>query len=328
MKKSKNTPIQQSMDDVTKDKIILVDTKGNTLGEIDRKQSEPQRQEKKPAGNVKSVVRAVDKATKNEVPPKSNYKKRRKLSLKERKKRRRRAIAAVIAEWVLGIAIVVICAVLFAFFFCRVKNIEVEGSTIYSEDDIKSYILDGKYSDNCVYDVVHNIFRPKKDIAFIENAKVKMSGLNTVKIVITERIPIGYIVEEGGLIKYFNEDGVITDISDIQLWGSTQWTGITPTGEKVKDVIVNDSVKLDSCLVTLKALKANDIFINEISVDDSHNIFGRKDDVKINFGLKNDIDDKCKRLSKILTQLENQSGTLHLENFSPENTDIVFKKES
>ena len=53
-----------------------------------------------------------------------------------------------------------------------------------------------------------------------------------------------------------------------------------------------------------------------------------KDNVKINLGLKNDMDDKCKRLSKILSQLGNQSGTLHLENFSPNNTDIVFKKET
>ena len=85
---------------------------------------------------------------------------------------------------------------------------------------------------------------------------------------------------------------------------------------------------LSSYLETAKALKANNIFVNSIKVDENHNIFGQKENLKINFGLKNDMDDKCKRLSIILPQLENQSGTLHLENFSKENTDIVFKKES
>ncbi len=376
-KKSNNVSINHSMDDVTKDRIVLVDTKGNTIGEVPKKGKSNQNPDDNNHVNKpkKQTVTIQKPVRTNNASDRPNHVTRRRLSRKERRKRKRRAIIAFIVEIVLGIAILVIGSVLFSFFFCKMENVVVEGSTIYSEEEIKGFILDGKYSDNCVYNVIHNMFNPKKDIAFIENAKVSMSGLNTNKITVTERIPIGYIAEgvpvkeasneeqsreatdeeqvqeatdeeqsqeaadeepvkkatavsTGGIVKYFNEDGIITDITDIVLPNSTSWLGITASGEKVKDIIVNDDIKLDSCLTTLKALKANNIFVNDITVDDNHNIFVTKDNVKINLGLKNDMDDKCKRLSKILSQLGNQSGTLHLENFSPNNTDIVFKKET
>ena len=418
MKKSKHpkkkVSISQSMDDVTKDKIVLVDVNGNTLGEYEKKpkkpetvspkieEEKPKRPEPKPVspksedkkyGNDK--IQTV-KIPRKEEEPKPNHVMRRRMTAKERRRNRRKAIAAFVIEVVLGLAILVIGSGLFVFFFCKMENVTVEGSTIYSEEEIKGFILDGKYSSNCVYNVIHNIFHPKKDIAFIQDAKVGMQGLNTVKITITERIPIAYIAsplaeavdvnaieaeptgneaeqnaeqsqetvsveeapvdtvqepEEGAtdtdgtveksqdtatsisanrsdtVIRYFDEDGKITDVSDIRLPNSTEWTGILATGEKAGDVIVDDGVKLDSILTTLKALKANNVLLDSVSIDDKHNIFGRIGEIKINFGLKNDMDSKCKRLSVILTQLQNQPGTLHLENYTPENTDIVFKKE-
>ena len=417
-KPDKKVTISQSMDDVTKDKIILVDKNGKTLGEFEKKTDKPKsadvteksrkmhKQPKQSEGRakrsakIKTVTINQDETSrnqKNETEEKPNYLKRRKLSKKERRKRKRRAIISTIAIWVMGLVIIVIAGILFSFFFCKLENVTVEGSTIYSDEEIKNYIIDGDYPDNCVYEVIHNFFKPKKDIAFIERAKVRMSGLNTVRIIITERIPIAYVAleeenvnqtpeqspsqeatvdnnadgsennaaisdssnnSESGvdtdmydntdysyneivemnnvvpvrepasrLIKYFDEDGKITDISDRVLANSTAWQGIVASGDKVGEIVVDDSVKLDSFLTTVRALKANNIFVNTILIDDNHNIFGTKDSVKINFGLKNDMDEKCKRLSIILPKLDNQPGTLHLENFSPENTDIVFKME-
>ena len=316
-KKSKDISIKQSMDDVTKDKIVFVDTEGNTLGEYERKPKKNKSEEKK--------QKKSRKIEEERIPERPNHVTRRKLSLKEKRKRKRRAIALLITEWVLGLAIVIIGAILFVLFACGLKNVVVEGSYIYSDEEIKEYVIDGKYSNNTVYEVIHNFIKPKKDIPFIDNVKVTMTGLNTVKITVTERTPIGYV--ETDCARYFDEDGKITDISDRILDNSTKWNDIEPTGTEIGDTIYNDEAYLNAFLETVKELKANNIFVNSITVDDNHNIYGYKDNIKINFGLKNDMDEKCKRLAIILPQLENQAGTLHLENFSLENTDIVFKKE-
>ena len=340
----KNNDIKHSMDDITKDKIVLVDAKGNTLGEVERTRdndkseeiSKKTSQKKKKQSKKKQSKQkqSKQKQLKQEQSKQNDYVERhnnitakRRITKKEKRKRRRRAIIAVIIEIVLGLAILIIGGGLFAFMYCDVEEVVVEGNNIYTPEEIEEYVIDGDYKNNCVYNVVHNFIKPKKDIPFVDKVKVTMTGLNTVKITVTERIPFGYVAFEEGDAKYFDEDGTITDISDKRLENSTIWLDVIPDGEKVGDKIVDDDVMLSSYLDTAKALKANNIFVNSIRIDENHNIYAVKDGLKINFGLKNDMDDKCKRLSIILPQLENQQGTLHLENFSKENTDIVFKRE-
>ena len=49
------------------------------------------------------------------------------------------------------------------------------------------------------------------------------------------------------------------------------------------------------------------------------------DDITVNVGSADNLTDKIMRLQYILPQLTNQTGTLHLENWSNENTDIIFE---
>lgn len=348
----KNDEVKRSMDDVEKDNIIFYDAKGNKIGEaprarkeestiIEEDDSDKHRDKKAKSKKPKSKKSKKDKSLKaqkqdniektptyEERHKKANPKAKRRLSRKERLKRKRRAIAAFIIEVVLGLAILIIGSGLFVLYACGVEDVVVEGSTIYTDQEIEDYVLQGDYTNNCVYNVLHNFFKPRKDIPFVDNVKVTMTGLNTNKITVTERTPFGYATtNEGAVALYFDEDGRITDISDKMLSNVLVWQDVIPSGEAVGEKVVDDDVVLSSFLETARGLKANEVVLNSIRIDDGHNIFGQKNNIKINFGLKNDMDDKCKRLSIILPQIENQSGTLHLENFSPENTDIVFKKE-
>ena len=348
----KNDEVKRSMDDVEKDNIIFYDAKGNKIGEAPRARkeestiteeadSDKHRDKKAKSKKPKSKKSNKDKSLKaqkqdniektptyEERHKKANPKAKRRLSRKERLKRKRRAIAAFIIEVVLGLAILIIGSGLFVLYACGVEDVVVEGSTIYTDQEIEDYVLQGDYTNNCVYNVLHNFFKPRKDIPFVDNVKVTMTGLNTNKITVTERTPFGYAtINEGAVALYFDEDGRITDISDKMLSNVLVWQDVIPSGEAVGEKVVDDDVVLSSFLETARGLKANEVVLNSIRIDDGHNIFGQKNNIKINFGLKNDMDDKCKRLSIILPQIENQSGTLHLENFSPENTDIVFKKE-
>jgi len=348
----KNDEVKRSMDDVEKDNIIFYDAKGNKIGEAPRARKEEStiieeadfekhRDKKAKSKKPKSKKSNKDKSLKaqkqdniektptyEERHKKANPKAKRRLSRKERLKRKRRAIAAFIIEVVLGLAILIIGSGLFVLYACGVEDVVVEGSTIYTDQEIEDYVLQGDYTNNCVYNVLHNFFKPRKDIPFVDNVKVTMTGLNTNKITVTERTPFGYATtNEGTVALYFDEDGRITNISDKMLSNVLVWQDVIPSGEAVGEKVVDDDVVLSSFLETARGLKANEVVLNSIRIDDGHNIFGQKNNIKINFGLKNDMDDKCKRLSIILPQIENQSGTLHLENFSPENTDIVFKKE-
>lgn len=47
--------------------------------------------------------------------------------------------------------------------------------------------------------------------------------------------------------------------------------------------------------------------------------------LEILLGKETYLEEKLMRLPRILPYLEGKNGTLHLENWSPDNTDIVFK---
>ena len=48
--------------------------------------------------------------------------------------------------------------------------------------------------------------------------------------------------------------------------------------------------------------------------------------IVINVGDKSYLEEKIMRLPHILPNIEGQSGILHLENWTPDNTDIVFER--
>lgn len=245
----------------------------------------------------------------------------------KRRKERRKTIAAIIIEIVLGVIIIVVGGTLVAYTMCGLEEVEVEGSSVYQPDELKELLLDGKYADNCVYDVVTSWFNKKEDVPFIEDYKVKMTGLNSIKIIVNERATFGYVEGIDNKAYYFDEDGVVSDISELKLDKVTLWLDQAPSATEVGDKVVDNDELLGVFLEVAKALKANNIFVNSIMIDEKHSITVMKDNIKITFGTFKDIDEKVKRLNYVLPKLEGKSGTLHLENFAKDNTDIVFKEK-
>ena len=72
------------------------------------------------------------------------------------------------------IALLAVC--IFVYFCCRVQTVEVEGSTLYTQQQIQDYVLDGTYSYNSVYAVADNLIHPKENIPFGKSVKVRMTG--------------------------------------------------------------------------------------------------------------------------------------------------------
>ena len=48
----------------------------------------------------------------------------------------------------LGVVIALLAVCIFVYFCCRVQTVEVEGSTLYTQQQIQDYVLDGTYSYN------------------------------------------------------------------------------------------------------------------------------------------------------------------------------------
>ena len=225
----------------------------------------------------------------------------------------------------LGIVITVLAACIFVYFCCRVQTVEVEGNTLYTQRQIQDYVLDGTYSYNSVYAVVENLLHPKKDIPFVDSVKVRMTGLNALRITVTEKSMIGYLTLADGTYAYFDRDGVVQETSDRLLEGLLPVGGIPCEEARAGDKLPADDEILTYLTALLKGLEKYEITPQGITFAEDGSATLQYQGIQIQLGKQTDLEEKLMRLPKILPYLEGMTGILHLENWSRDNTDIVFK---
>lgn len=225
----------------------------------------------------------------------------------------------------LGVVIALLAVCIFVYFCCRVQTVEVEGSTLYTQQQIQDYVLDGTYSYNSVYAVADNLIHPKENITFVKSVKVRMTGLNALKITVTEKKMIGYVTLADGTYAYFDRDGVVQEVSDRLLEGLLPVGGISCEKARAGDELPVDEEILTYLTALLKGLEKYEITPEEITFSDDGSAIVQYQGIQILLGKQTDLEEKLMRLPKILPYLEGMTGILHLENWSRDNTDIVFK---
>lgn len=116
-------------------------------------------------------------------------------------------IILVVITGVLALAILV-----FLFLF-RITSVTVEGNIHYTEDEIKSMVMEGIFSGNSVL-----LSLTKKDeeignVPFMERIHVELTGRDSIRITVTEKNVVGYVEHENACW-YFDRSGVVVEKSD------------------------------------------------------------------------------------------------------------------
>lgn len=226
----------------------------------------------------------------------------------------------------LGVIIFAILLVMLIYFLCHLSKVTVSGSTLYTENEIEAYVLDDAYSNNTIYVYLKNLIKPKEDIPFVESVKVSIKGRNSVAITVTEKGLLGYIPLADGTYAYFDEKGTVAEVSDQLVADVMLVNGIAcekAVNGKQLDV---DAKTLKTLLTLTQALRKNEIVVSSITFEDDGTMNLQYGDIVIDMGNKNYLTEKVMRLPYVLPKLEGLAGTLHLENWTEDQTDIVFKK--
>jgi cell division protein FtsQ len=248
---------------------------------------------------------------------------------KRKKKRKSKGIVLVIIELIL--AVVILAAILGAgaYFMCPLQEVTVEGTDLYTSDEITNYILDDEYSTNTVYVFLKNKLFPKGDAEFIDHFDVQITGMHSVNIHCKEKAILGYMTQEDGTYVYFNYDGKIVEISETYIErGYMKVEGVTCEEPKVGDKLSIGSDQIGYLTSLLKLLKKNSLMPNVISYDEKGHITLAYDTYNISLGNRTYLEEKIERIVLILPNIEGMYGTLHVENYSNQNTDIVFEKDT
>lgn len=243
----------------------------------------------------------------------------------ERRRKKRRKIGL----YILLILILLIAAGVFiAMNVFTVENVVVEGNELYSSTQIENMVLNDEYSWNSLYVDLKYRFVDIGEVPFVDTMEVSLDNPHTVHIKVYEKGMLGYLyINSIGQNAYFDKDGFVVETSTEVIDGVPKITGIS-----CEEVVLYEKLQLENSdilrdlLNLTQTLKKYNLLPDEIQYDSNMEPVLYYGTIQVKIGSEDNLSQKVVRLSIILPQLDGLSGTLHLETWTPETTDIIWDR--
>ena len=243
----------------------------------------------------------------------------------ERRRKKRRKIGL----YILLILILLIAAGVFIVMnVFTVENVVVEGNELYSSTQIENMVLNDEYSWNSLYVDLKYRFVDIGEVPFVDTMEVSLDNPHTVHIKVYEKGMLGYLyINSIGQNAYFDKDGFVVETSTEVIDGVPKITGIS-----CEEVVLYEKLQLENSdilrdlLNLTQTLKTYNLLPDEIQYDSNMEPVLYYGTIQVKIGSEDNLSQKVVRLSIILPQLDGLSGTLHLETWTPETTDIIWDR--
>lgn len=243
----------------------------------------------------------------------------------ERRRKKRRKIGL----YILLILILLIAAGVFIVMnVFTVENVVVEGNELYSSTQIENMVLNDEYSWNSLYVDLKYRFVDIGEVPFVDTMEVSLDNPHTVHIKVYEKGMLGYLyINSIGQNAYFDKDGFVVETSTEVIDGVPKITGIS-----CEEVVLYEKLQLENSdilrdlLNLTQTLKKYNLLPDEIQYDSNMEPVLYYGTIQVKIGSDDNLSQKVVRLSIILPQLDGLSGTLHLETWTPETTDIIWDR--
>ena len=243
----------------------------------------------------------------------------------ERRRKKRRKIGL----YILLILILLIAAGVFTVMnVFTVENVVVEGNELYSSTQIENMVLNDEYSWNSLYVDLKYRFVDIGEVPFVDTMEVSLDNPHTVHIKVYEKGMLGYLyINSIGQNAYFDKDGFVVETSTEVIDGVPKIIGIS-----CEEVVLYEKLQLENSdilrdlLNLTQTLKKYNLLPDEIQYDSNMEPVLYYGTIQVKIGSEDNLSQKVVRLSIILPQLDGLSGTLHLETWTPETTDIIWDR--
>lgn len=206
-----------------------------------------------------------------------------------------------------------------------VKTVYVEGNFHYSEDEIKGMVMEGRFGNNSFF--LSKKYKNKSihDVPFVERMDVSVIAPDTIKITVFEKSLAGYI-EYLGRYVYFDKDGIVTEVSSVKTAGIPEVIGIDFDYVVLYEQLPTENKTLFKTVLNMTQLMTKyGVDASRMHIKDNGDIVLYKDKVIISLGSDENLDIKIMNLPAILVNLENKSGTLHMEKYDENTKKVTFE---
>lgn len=236
---------------------------------------------------------------------------------------------SIIIISLLSALILAILVVLAYSFFTdyHVNTVYVEGSTHYSDEEIRNLVLKGPLSDNSKFLSIKYRNKSIDNIPFLAKVSVEVLDRNTIRIKVYEKAVAGY-VEYLERYMYFDKDGVVIEASNQRTRGVPLVTGLDFDHIVIMEPLpVEDNSIFASILSITQLVNKYNLSIDRIYFTDDGNITLYFEDVRVTLGKPEELDEKVMRLQYVLPELEGKKGVLRMENYTEDTKSISFEPD-
>ena len=242
---------------------------------------------------------------------------------KRKKKRNRRRRRVLMALPIILVILIVGCLV-----FCRVQKLEIEGNRRVSDEEIKTLINWEAYHGNTLLLWFMNRKVDVSEVELLAGVNVSIAGPQTVRVEVNEQTLVGCI-EIGSQYFYVNENGMVVLVQPDKLQEVPVLSGLevekAEAGEYLKAA---DQEGLDDMLHIADSMESYEVSVESIEQMEDNKYFAQMGSIKVLLGRDIYMDEKISELRDLLPELENLSGTLHLEDYDSTKDSIIFTKDS
>lgn len=215
----------------------------------------------------------------------------------------------------IGLGVVLILFLLL-FFGLKIEKVNVEGTKIYSAEEIRQSVFSRKYSDNeLIFAIYEKIYGINK-LPFVEEIEVTFENRNTVTLHVYDKTISGCIQYMGQYV-YFDKDGTVLQSMKEKKKGVPVVTGIRFGTFTVGDKFDVKDDSLFSTIMNLSQLIAHyDITVDRLHVEEKK-MYLYSGGIKVMLKKKTLYDDEMSALSSVLdtTAAKNFEGTIDMQNY-------------
>lgn len=246
--------------------------------------------------------------------------------IRERRKKKRRAKRILLA--VLIVLLVLAGAAAIAVNVFQVKHVEVEGNELYGAEVIEKTVLNDEYSWNSLYVFLKYRFVKTEEVPFIDEMEITLKDPQTLHIKVYEKGMMGYLyipsINENA---YFDNDGFVVETSAEKIPDVTQLLGIDCSEVVLYEKLPIEADVLRGILTLTQALKRSGQIPDSVTYGVKNEPVLKYGKVEVEMGDLSLLTQKVERLARIMPRLKGQSGTLHMENWTEDTTNIVFTRK-
>ena len=223
------------------------------------------------------------------------------------------------------ICFVLIGGYLFVTSTFQLKHFVVEGSTQYTEDEIKDYLVTNQMDQITFMLYFRYKLNTPKSIPFIEKYKVSMEDNHTIKVQVYEKMIVG-CVELMGSYMYFDKDGIVVESSKERIDNVPLITGL-----KFDKIVLNEPLEIqksslyEMMLNLTKSIQKFEVEVDQVFINSSYEVILYCGDNEFLLGKKDFYESQISAIPAILKSATETSLSYDMRYYEENDKKITAK---